>query len=207
MSVWIKVCGLNSEAAVAAAREAGIDAVGFVFHAGSARNLTPGRAAALVASLPSGIARIAVTRDPSQSLIDEILAAFRPDALQSDAADLTRLRLPAGLAVLPVLRSGQPTPAVLPTRCLYESAESGAGALADWSLAGEYAPATELVLAGGLTPFNVGSAIALVRPFGVDVSSGVESSPGTKDVAMIHAFVAAARAAAAQSVETLELPR
>lgn len=207
MSVWIKICGLTSEAAVAAAREAAVDAVGFVFHVGSARNLTPGRAAALVAGLPGGIARVAVTREPSQSLIEEILGVFRPDALQSDAADLTRLRLPAGLALLPVLRSGQPPPAVLPTRCLYESAESGTGALADWSLACEYALATELVLAGGLTPQNVGTAIALVRPFGVDVSSGVESSPGTKDVAMIHSFVAAARAAAAQSVEILELPR
>ena len=207
MSVWIKICGLNSDAAVAAAREAAVDAVGFVFHAGSARNLAPDRAAALVAGLPSGIARIAVTRDPSQSLIDEILSVFRPDALQSDAADLRRLRLPAGLAVLPVLRSGQRPPAVLPKRCLYESAASGMGALADWSLACEYAVATELVLAGGLTPLNVGSAIALVRPFGVDVSSGVESSPGVKDVAKIHEFIAAARAAAAQLVQILELPR
>ena len=206
-SVWIKVCGLTTEAAVAAAREAGVDAVGCVFHAGSPRNLSPGRAAALLADLPRGIARVAVTRDPSQALIDQILGDFRPDVLQSDAADLARLSLPTTLAVLPVLRSGQAPPAALPRRCLYESAESGAGSLADWSLACEYALASELVLAGGLTPLNVAAAISLVQPFGVDVSSGVESSPGVKDVAMIHSFVAAARAAAARSMEIRELPR
>ena len=207
MSMWIKICGLTTEAAVAAAREAGVDAVGFVFHPGSSRNLSADRAAALVAGLPRGIARVAVTRDPSQSLIDEVLGGFRPDVLQTDAADLGRLRLPAGLSVLPVLRSGQLPPAALPARCLYESAESGTGSLADWSLACEYALATELVLAGGLTPHNVGAAIGLVQPFGVDVSSGVESAPGIKDVAMIHAFVVAARAAAAQSMQIRELPR
>ena len=71
----------------------------------------------------------------------------------------------------------------------------------------DYARATELVLAGGLTPLNVGDGIARIRPFGVDVSSGVESSPGVKDVAMIHAFVTAARAAAARSTEIWELRR
>ena len=207
MSVWIKICGLSSAAALAAAREAGADAVGFVFHTGSPRNLTPERAAALLVHVPRGIVKVAVTRHPSQGLLDDILAGIRPEVLQTDAEDLAHLSLPAGLAVLPVLRSGQPLPARLPARCLYESAASGAGALADWDAARAIASATQLVLAGGLDSSNVAAAIAAVRPFGVDVSSGVESSPGIKDVAMIHAFVAAARAAAAQPVEIRELPR
>jgi len=207
MSLWIKICGIGSEAALAAARDAGVDAVGFVFHAGSPRNLHPERAAALVAGLARGITRVAVTHGPSQSLVDDIVAGFRPDVLQTDVADLARLRLPAGLALLPVLRSGQALPAPLPARCLYESAASGKGELADWAAARDCALATQLVLAGGLNPENVGTAIATVRPFGVDVSSGVESGPGIKDVGMIHAFVAAARAAAAQPVEIREWSR
>jgi len=198
MRVWIKICGLTSQAAVRAAVDAGVDAVGFVFHAGSPRNLTPARAAALARAVPPGITRVAVTQHPPQALVDAIATDFAPGLLQTDVADLGSLSLPPGLAWLPVLRSGEGLPATLPVRCLYESATSGAGRTADWREACELASRTELILGGGLRPENVAAAIGAVRPFGVDVSSGVESAPGTKDVARIHAFVAAARAAAAQ---------
>ncbi|MBS0396347.1 MAG: hypothetical protein JSR54_17145, partial [Proteobacteria bacterium] len=112
-----------------------------------------------------------------------------------DAADFEDLALPATLGRLPVLRTGQPLPAVPPARCLYESADSGRGARADWDAARGLARRTELVLAGGLDPANVAAAVATVRPFGVDVSSGVECAPGRKDPALIFDFVAAARAA------------
>ena len=207
MSIWVKICGLRTPEAIAAAREAGADAIGFVFHAGSPRNLAPAEAAALLIHVPRGIVKVAVTRNPSQALVDDILAGIRPEVLQTDAADLPYLSLPAGLAVLPVLRSGAALPRTLPRRCLYESAASGAGQLADWPAARALAAATELVLAGGLDAENVAAAIAAVRPFGVDVSSGVESGPGVKDVAKIHAFVAAARAAVAEPVHLRELPR
>jgi len=196
VSLWVKVCGLTDEAAVGAALAAGVDAVGFVFHAGSPRNLAPERAAALAARVPGGVARIAVARHPSQALIEQILAAFAPDALQTDLADFAALRLPASLGRLPVLRSGAALPAPLPARCLYEGADSGAGRAADWREAATLVARTELVLAGGLSPANVAAAVAAVRPFGVDVSSGVESAPGTKDATLIEHFVAAARAAA-----------
>jgi phosphoribosylanthranilate isomerase len=196
MSLWIKICGLTSAAAVGAALDAGVDALGFVFHAGSPRNLTPARAAALAAGVPPGVLRVAVTQHPAPALVAAIATGFAPDLLQTDAGDLATLTLPAGLAVLPVLRSGERLPAALPARCLYESAASGSGRRADWREARALAARTELILGGGLTPDNVAAAIAAVRPFGVDVSSGVESAPGTKDVARIHAFVAAARAAA-----------
>ncbi len=195
MSLWVKICGLGSPEAVAAAVAAGADAIGFVFHAASPRNVTPALAAALAAPVPRHVLRVAVTRHPRQADVDAILAAFTPDVLQTDAADFAGLALPAALERLPVLRTGEPLPAVPPARCLYESADSGRGARADWREAGQLARRTELVLAGGLDPANVAAAVATVRPFGVDVSSGVERAPGRKDPALIFDFVAAARAA------------
>jgi phosphoribosylanthranilate isomerase len=193
MRPWIKVCGLTTADAVAAAVHAGADAVGFVFHAASPRNVTPADALRLASDVPRDVLRVAVTLHPSQELVDEIAAVFRPDALQSDAEDFERLRLPWGMASLPVLRSGGPYPAEWPERFLYEGARSGAGTTADWDEARALAMRGDLVLAGGLRPENVAAAIERVRPFGVDVSSGVESAPGRKDAARIREFVAAAR--------------
>ncbi|MEI8296909.1 MAG: phosphoribosylanthranilate isomerase [Pseudomonadota bacterium] len=195
MSGWIKICGLNSDKAVATAVAAGVDAVGFVFHPGSPRHVEPMIAALLAMALPSSIQCIAVTRNPSQQAIDDILEEFEPDALQTDAEDFERLLLPPGLVRLPVLRTGAILPAGMPARCLYESAESGRGAVADWEEARVFASRTQLVLAGGLTPANVAAAISQVQPFGVDVSTGVETAPGRKDPERIREFVTAARAA------------
>lgn len=197
MTTWVKICGLTSAEAVSAAVEAGADAVGFVFHAASPRHLTPAAAAALARAVPRGVLRIAVTRHPTQAELDAVVADFAPDVLQTDAADFDALRLPLALGRLPVLRTGTLPPAQLPGRCLYESADSGRGATADWRAAAALARRSELVLAGGLTPANVAAAIAAVRPFGVDVSSGVERAPGQKDPGLIRDFIAAARAAAA----------
>ncbi len=135
-------------------------------------------------------------RQPSQGLLDEVLAVFRPDVLQSDAADLATLRLPQTLALLPVLRAAPAASVPLPPRLLFEGARSGSGRTADWGAAHALAQRTQLVLAGGLNCGNVGEAIAAVRPFGVDVSSGVEERPGVKSPAAIGDFVLAVRAAA-----------
>jgi phosphoribosylanthranilate isomerase len=140
---------------------------------------------------------VAVTLHPAQSLVDEVLAAFRPDVWQTDAQDFDRITLPAGLERWPVFRDGAMLPAVLPSRLLFEGARSGAGEMADWSQAAALAARTDLVLGGGLTPGNVAQAVAMVRPFGVDVSSGVESAPGRKDPDRIRSFISAAREAAA----------
>lgn len=196
MKPWIKVCGLTSADAVGAALDAGVDAVGFVFHAASPRHVTPEAALRLARDVPRDVLRIAVTMHPSQDLVDEIAAVFRPDALQSDVEDFESLRLPWGMTALPVLRSGGARPAEWPERFLYEGPRSGAGATADWDEARTLAIRGDLVLAGGLRPDNVAAAIERVRPFGVDVSSGVESAPGRKDPARIRAFVEAARRAA-----------
>ncbi len=196
MRTWIKICGLTAPEAVAAAVEAGADAVGFVFHAASPRHLSPAAAAALARDVPAGVLCVAVTRHPTQAEIDAILTNFDPDALQTDIGDFDTLALPAALLRLPVLRSGTAPPASMPARCLYEGADSGRGVAADWQAAAAIARRTELVLAGGLTPANVAAAIGAVHPFGVDVSSGVERAPGRKDVGLIRDFIAAARAAA-----------
>lgn len=194
MSLWVKVCGLTSSEAVAAAVAAGVDAVGFVF-AESKRKVTAQRAAELARDVPAHIVRVAVMLHPSQQQLDAVWAEFRPDILQTDVDDLSTLRVPAGLQVMPVMRAGRELPATLPARLLFEGPVSGAGETTDWTAAAALASRTQLVLAGGLKPTNVASAIATARPYGVDVSSGVEAQPGVKDPAKIHEFVRNARAA------------
>lgn len=194
--LWIKICGLRSVAAIEAAAAGGANAVGFVFHEPSPRNVPLAVARGLQAAVPPGIERVAVFLHPSQALVDAVIESVKPDWLQTDADDLSALRVPGGIRLLPVLRSGPgPRAQSLPARCLLESARSGVGERADWSVAGAMARHTELVLAGGLHPANVGEAVREVRPFGVDVSSGVESERGVKDAALIRAFIRAAREA------------
>jgi phosphoribosylanthranilate isomerase len=193
--LWVKICGMTQPAAVAAALEAGADALGFVL-APSPRRLTP-VAAGRLAQLARGRAQcVAVMRHPQQQEVDEMLREMKPDVLQTDWADFDNLTLPGTLARLPVLRANHALPAQLPGRVLFEGALSGVGALCDWGAAGALARCTELVLAGGLNAANVAHGITAVAPFGVDVSSGVEERPGIKNVAAIAQFIEAARAAA-----------
>lgn len=193
MTLWIKICGLTTHEGVRAAVEAGVDAMGFVF-APSKRQVTPARAAELAHGAPPRVTRVAVALHPTQAQVDEIWSVFRPDVLQTDGEDLAALRLPSELLVLPVVRGPLSGPA--PARMLFEGPVSGTGARSDWIEAARLARVTQLVLAGGLTPANVGEAIARVQPFGVDVSSGVETAPGVKDPLKIHEFVRNARAGA-----------
>lgn len=192
--MWIKVCGMTTPEAVHAALDARVDAIGFVF-AESKRRVAPGRAVELAQPARGRVRCIAVTRHPTQSEVDEILDVFRPDVFQTDWQDLQTLRLPRDLTVLPVLRAGGGEPAPLATRVLFEGPVSGTGVPTDWPSAQAMARRTEVILAGGLSPANVAAAIAEVQPFGVDVSSGVESSPGLKSPQKIASFVSAARAA------------
>jgi phosphoribosylanthranilate isomerase len=212
VAIWVKICGLTTRDAVEAAVAGGADAIGFVF-AASKRQVTATQATQLAHDVPPSIPRVAVMLHPTQSQLDEVWSAFRPDVLQTDAEDLEALRVPAELAVMPVLRGGvglkpdlQPAANVggcavgrasaRHPRILFEGPLSGSGSTSDWRSAAQLARTTELVLAGGLNASNVAAAIAAVRPFGVDVSSGVEASPGVKDPTKIHEFVRRARAAA-----------
>lgn len=196
MNILVKICGITTQEALEAALTAGADAVGFVFHEPSPRHLTPAQAADLAVRVPPGVRKVAVTLHPSQPAVDAILAAFAPDVWQTDADDFDRIALPARVERWPVFRAGAGPRQSLPFRLLFEGPRSGAGEVADWSQAAEVASRVELILGGGLTPDNVGAAIAAVRPFGVDVSSGVESAPGRKDPSLVWKFVTAARKAA-----------
>ena len=191
--MWIKICGITSADAIAAAADARVDAIGFVF-APSPRQVTPGQAAQLAALAPPGILRIAVAQHPLQMKVDEICRILKPDYFQTDVEDLRELKIPAHVKVLPVVRFGRKTPSPLPARMLFEGPSSGIGEVADWGRAAELARQTEVILAGGLSAQNVEEAIQVVRPFGVDVSSGVEAEPGVKDPEKIHQFVRVARA-------------
>jgi phosphoribosylanthranilate isomerase len=192
--MWIKICGMTTAAAVAAALEAHVEAIGFVF-ARSVRELVPESAAALARPARGRVRCVAVTRHPTQAAVDEIVRVFAPDLLQSDAEDFATLRLPAALETLAVVRDGGALPLPLPGRILFEGPASGRGAVSDWSVAAALARRTQLVLAGGLNAVNVAAAIARVQPFGVDVSSGVEERPGVKSPAAIVSFVEAVRSA------------
>lgn len=198
-ALWVKICGMTTPEAVGCALDAGVDALGFVF-APSVRRINPARAARLAAPARGRVRCVAVMRHPDADAVAAVLADFRPDVLQTDLEDFAGLGLPATLERLPVLRAGCDLPETVPARVLFEGPVSGAGLVTDWaSAAALRARSVELVLAGGLDERNVGAAIRAVQPWGVDVSSGVESAPGTKSAEKIVRFVAAARAAHRES--------
>jgi len=197
--MFVKICGITSVDAIEAAAAAGADAVGFVF-APSPREVSPRQARELAAHLPDHVLKVAVFRHPEPARVAEVLDALEPDWVQTDAADFASFELPAGCRALPVYRSGAaPDANAAPQRLLFEGPVSGSGETADWRAASELASRAELILAGGLDPENVTDAIRAVRPWGVDVSSGVERTRGVKDPSKIADFVARARAAAAAS--------
>ncbi len=200
--MWIKICGMTDERAVAAALESRVDAIGFVF-AKSVRRVEPELARRLAAPARGRVICVAVTQHPESALVQRILEDFAPDVLQTDAEDFAQLdaelQLPRTLGRMPVLRAGREHMGNdLPARLLIEGQVSGTGVAGDWQAARalvERFADRELVLAGGLNAVNVADAIRIVRPFGVDVSSGVEERPGVKSPARIGEFVHAARAA------------
>lgn len=190
----VKICGLTDEAAVKAAVAAGADALGFVF-ADSVRRVTPARAAELAGAVPAHVLRVAVMLHPSPAEWDEVSSVFRPQVLQTDAADFDALKVPEDVVRWPVLREGAFTDrGTLPEVFVYEGRTSGRGRTVDWRRAAPYAKRGRMILAGGLTPDNVAAAIREAGPWGVDVSSAVESAPGRKDPDKIAAFITAARA-------------
>ncbi len=199
---FVKICGMTDEAAVEAALAAGADAIGFVF-APSVRRVSAERARQLAQPARGKALIVAVTQHPDLALLHEVVEQFQPDVLQTDAGDVVTEQLPQSVAYWPVLRAGsQPANAVKAQRVLFEGPRSGTGKVADWQAAALAAHHYELILAGGLNAANVGDAIRTVRPFGVDVSSGVEHAPGRKSAVQIEQFVKSARAAfaAAQDI-------
>jgi len=195
VSLLVKICGATREADVAAAVEAGADAIGFVFHEASRRNVSPSRAAKLASALPPDVLLVAVTLHPTRRQVRQILSELTPDIWQSDHEDFAAIGIPANIQRWPVLRTGGRVPRRLPHTLLFDAAVSGNGMQADWHAAALLARQSLLIIGGGLNVATVGYAIEAIRPVGVDVSTGVESEPGVKDELLIRKFVTAARAA------------
>ncbi|MGH7170355.1 MAG: phosphoribosylanthranilate isomerase [Gemmataceae bacterium] len=217
MSIWIKICGTTSLADAELAADAGADAVGFVF-APSPRRVTADQVAAIAPKLPESVEKIGVFAETS---FEEIALAVVKCGLTGvqphfDAAtELTarlRTRFGESLRILRVVRFAADAPgtapklvddpnadAVLVDSCAKTRA-GGTGISYDWDLAAEaiFRRGNDLkyIAAGGLNAANVAEAIMKLRPWGVDVASGVESAPGRKDAAKVRALIDHARAAA-----------
>jgi len=197
----VKICGLRDMIAVTVAVDAGADAIGFVF-ADSVRRVSARHAAAISARVPRRIKRVAVMLHPTNDEWQKVRTSFQPDVLQTDLADFDYLEVPEGIEKWPVMREGtMPAGDQLPEIFVYESKASGSGQIVDWQLAAQLAKRGKMILAGGLNIANVPEAIREVAPFGVDVSSGVESAPGKKESTKIQAFINAVRAAGSATEE------
>jgi phosphoribosylanthranilate isomerase len=199
--VFVKICGITSEEDALLAVAMGADAVGFVF-APSSRQISPSKAADIVKRLPTEILTVGVFRHETRQRIVDIVhqAGLRAAQLHGHetATDSRWVRARVPL-VIKAFSSGDPAlddaDDYGADAILVDSARPGSGEVFDWSLA-EGAPTNrKVILAGGLTPENVTDAVRQVRPWGVDVSTGVESSPGHKDARKLRAFVQAARLA------------
>ncbi|HEY1077234.1 MAG TPA: phosphoribosylanthranilate isomerase [Fontimonas sp.] len=203
----IKFCGIRRPADAQAAVALGVDAIGFVLVPQSKRHVALSRAASIRTALPPFVAAVALLMNPSEREVHAAIEAIRPDLLQFHGAETPGFCASFGL---PYLKAVAMKGAVnLPREARrYKSASGllldgnapgamgGQGETFDWTQArGVKSP---LIVAGGLTPANVARAVRLVRPYAVDVSSGIESAPGIKDAAKMRAFVAAVRRADAR---------
>jgi phosphoribosylanthranilate isomerase len=199
--VWVKICGITSEEDALLCIALDADAVGFVF-APSTRQIAPVVARDIVRRLPPEILTIGVFRDAAPKRVVDIVhqVGLRGAQLHgNETAEQSRWVREHVQLVIKAFPGGHPSLARADDygadAILIDSATPGSGDVFDWSLA-EGAPShRRLILAGGLTPDNVADAVAAVRPWGVDVSTGVEDTPGRKDPRKVKAFIDAARGA------------
>jgi len=221
MNLWVKICGNTSLEDAQLAANAGADAVGFVF-AASPRRVTAEEVAEIVPRLPEKLEKIGVFVDLDFTQIAATVELCGLTGVQlhgaagteTEVAERLRERFGAGLRILAVIHFGEEAAAQLQEAAgnaafdgvLIDSrtanALGGTGIAYDWRAARERLfdgqSALRMIAAGGLHPGNVAEAIAALRPWGVDVVTGVEAAPGRKDPAKVREFVARARAAQAQ---------
>jgi phosphoribosylanthranilate isomerase len=208
--VKVKVCGITNAEDASAAVEAGADALGFIFYEHSPRYVVPAVASRIIAELPPLVLPVGVFVNEGMATVRSIMdtcglamAQLHGDESASYCRELSRpamkaLRLKdrgSLLALAEYQGRGGVRGFVLDS--FSEIAYGGTGQVTDWTLAAEVAKSTPILLAGGLTPDNVAQAVRTVRPYGVDVSSGVESAPGKKEHAKLRAFVEAVRVVSA----------
>lgn len=201
----IKICGITTCEDARNAVNCGADAIGLVFYADSPRAITVAQAAKVVAAVPPFVSVVALFVDEPEDSIRRILQQVPVDILQFHGDEpagfceqfhrpwIKALRVREGLDIASACARYSGARGVL-LDSWQEGVPGGTGKTFDWGLAGGKLP-LPVILAGGLDDGNVGSAIAQLRPQAVDVSGGVEQSPGRKDAAKIERFIAAVRAA------------
>ena len=206
--VRVKICGITSEADALLAVGLGADAVGFVF-APSPRQVTPTLVADIVKRLPPDVLTVGVFRDEAPKRVVDIVNHAGLGAAQlhghETAEDSRWIAERVGLTIKAfsagdrtIGRFGEFGAALL----LIDGSSPGSGEVFDWRLAEGVADPTRMIVSGGLGPDNVGQAIAHLHPFGVDVATGVEASPGRKDPHKLQAFVHEVRHASALVAES-----
>lgn len=202
MTIFVKICGITNEEDALLATALDADALGFVF-APSPRQVHPETVRDIVRRLPREISTVGVFRNESPKHIIEVvnrtglhgvqLHGTEPASEVEWIRDRVRFVIQAFPAGDPALATARASKADV---ILVDSPSPGSGKVFDWRLAEGAPPGVHLLIAGGLTPENVGEAIRTVRPWGVDVSTGVEEKPGRKDPKKVREFVAEARRAA-----------
>jgi phosphoribosylanthranilate isomerase len=213
MKLDIKICGLKTPEAVDHAVALGATHVGFIFFGKSPRHIEPSDAGTLADRVRGRAKIVSVSVDADNDELDEIMAMIRPDILQlhgrespdrvltvkavtglpvwkalsiSEASDLERIDDYDGIANRFLFDAKPPKNSELP---------GGNGVSFDWTLLGGLSERVDYMLSGGLNKDNIGEALRIARPLGIDTSSGVESSPGVKDLKIMDEFFAAVRAA------------
>jgi len=207
VSVTVKICGITSEADALAAAEAGADAIGLMFYEGSPRHVTLEQAKAISAALPQHVMRVGVFVNAEEAFVHQALTECMLNILQFHGDETPEECSRYPVMTLKAFRvQGEETLAQLEAYpsagylldAYVKDALGGTGATFNWDLAVRAQEfGKPIFLAGGLTPENVVEAVRKVQPFGVDVSSGVESEPGRKDAEQMRTFVAAAKGALA----------
>jgi phosphoribosylanthranilate isomerase len=200
--VLVKICGITSEADALLAVALGADAVGFVF-APSTRQVSPHAVERIVERLPRDVVTVGVFRNEAKTRVTEIVNGIGLHAAQlhgdetADESTWVAERVPFVIKAFPAGDPGIRRMADYGARyVLVDAVSPGSGEVFDWRLAEGVVDPNRLIVSGGLHAGNVADAISFLRPYGVDVSSGVESSPGRKDPRKLRAFVVAARQAA-----------
>jgi phosphoribosylanthranilate isomerase len=200
--MFIKICGITSEDDALLAVAMGADALGFVF-APSPRQVPAQQVYDITRRLPPEILTVGVFRDEHPRRVVEIVHRSGVKGAQlhgNESADVVAEVAKAVRFLVKAYPAGSPliaaSAALATDTILVDGPSPGSGQLFDWTLVGEIPDGVRMILAGGLTPDNVADAVQTVLPWGVDVSTGVESSPGKKDALKVKRFIERARAAA-----------
>lgn len=217
MSLDIKICGLKTPDAIAAALSGGASHLGFIFFPKSPRYVTAEMAGQLRKAATGKAKAVAVTVDASDDTLDMIVAVMRPDMLQLHGNEgperVAEVKERYGLPVMKALsvREAADLDAIQPFRSVADrflfdakppagsELPGGNGIAFDWQVLADLDRNVEYMLSGGLNAANIGEALRLVNPPGIDISTGVESAPGVKDAVLIEAFFRAVRAARSEN--------